>query len=46
MGYGPNPVREVLIPKEGSRRAMRPLGISNFEDKIFQMMLQKTLETI
>ena len=46
MGYRPNPVKEVLIPKEGKPGATRPLGISNFEDKIFQMMLQKTLETI
>jgi len=46
MGYRPNPVREVLIPKEGKPGATRPLGISNFEDKIFQMMVQKTLESI
>jgi len=46
MGYRPNPVREVHIPKEGKPGATRPLGISNFEDKIFQMMVQKTLESI
>lgn len=46
MGYRPNPVREVLIPKEGKPGGTRPLGISNFEDKIFQMMVQKTLENI
>lgn len=46
MGYRPNPVREVLIPKEGKPGATRPLGISNFEDKIFQMMVQKTLDSI
>ena len=46
MGYRPSPVREVLIPKEGKPGATRPLGISNFEDKIFQRIMQKTLESI
>ncbi len=46
MGYRPAPVRETLIPKEGKPGATRPLGISIFEDKIFQMMMQKTLESI
>lgn len=46
MAYRPGPVREVLIPKEGMPGATRPLGISNFEDKIIQRMMQKILESI
>lgn len=46
MGYRPGAVRQVLIPKEGKPKATRPLGISNFEDKIFQKMMQKILESI
>jgi RNA-directed DNA polymerase len=46
MSYRPNPVREVLIPKEGSPGAFRPLGISTIEDKIVQSMTKKILESI
>ena len=46
MGYIPGPVRQVMIPKEGKSGATRPLGISNFEDKIVQKMMQKVLESI
>lgn len=46
MAYIPGPVREVLIPKEGKPGAVRPLGISNFEDKIVQRMMHKILESI
>lgn len=46
MAYRPDPVREVLIPKEGKPGATRPLGISNLEDKIVQKMMQKVLESI
>jgi len=46
MAYRPGPVREVLIPKEGKSGAMRPLGISNLEDKIVQKMMQKIFESI
>lgn len=46
MAYRPAPVRQVLIPKEGKPSAKRPLGISNFEDKIVQKMMQRVLESI
>jgi RNA-directed DNA polymerase len=46
MAYRPRPVREVLIPKEGKPGATRPLGISEFEDKIVQKMMQRVLESI
>src|SRR5947207_4001597 len=36
MGYRPQAVRQVLIPKEGKPGATRPLGISCFEDKLVQ----------
>ena len=46
MGYRPGPVRRVLIPKDGSPGATRPLGISNVEDKLVQAMMQRILEAI
>lgn len=46
MAYIPGAVRKVLIPKEGKQGATRPLGISNFEDKIVQKMMHKVLESI
>jgi RNA-directed DNA polymerase len=46
MAYIPGAVRQVLIPKEGKPGATRPLGISNFEDKIVQRMMHKVLESI
>jgi len=46
MAYIPGAVRQVLIPKEGKPGASRPLGISNFEDKLVQKMMQNILESI
>ena len=46
MAYRPGPVRQVLIPKEGKSGATRPLGISNFEDKLVQSVTKQILESI
>jgi group II intron reverse transcriptase/maturase len=46
MGYRPGPVRQVLIPKGDKAGAMRPLGISNFEDKLVQGVMRQVLEGI
>lgn len=46
MSYHPGAVREVLIPKAGAAGAVRPLGISNFEDKLVQCMMSKILMAI
>ena len=46
MIYIPGNVLEVKIPKKGKPGKYRTLGISNFEDKICQKMMQKTLESI
>jgi len=46
MGYRPGPVREVLIPKGDKAGTMRPLGISNFEDKLVQGVMRQVLESI
>jgi len=45
MGYRPGPKRRSYIPKEGSAKG-RPLGISNFEDKIVEEATKRTLEPI
>lgn len=45
MAYIPGDIRVVKIPKDDGR-TFRPLGISNFEDKIVQKMMQKILESV
>jgi group II intron reverse transcriptase/maturase len=45
MNYIPGHIKEVKIPKEGCLGKFRNLGISNFEDKIVQKMMQKVLES-
>ena len=45
MGYRPGPKRRSYIPKPGSVKG-RPLGISNFEDKIVELATKRTLEPI
>jgi len=45
MGYRPGPKRRSYIPKPGSEKG-RPLGISNFEDKIVEEAVKRTLEPI
>lgn len=46
MAYRPSPVRQVRIPKEGKPGATRPLGISNFADKLVQKRMQEILDSI
>lgn len=46
MGYRPQAVRQVLIPKEGKPGATRPLGIGCFEDKLVQGRVQELLISI
>jgi len=46
MGYRPQAVRQVQIPKEGAPGATRLLGISCFEDKLVQRGVQEVLESI
>lgn len=46
MGYRPQAVRQVLIPKEGKPGATRPLGIGCLEDKVVQGRVHELLESI
>jgi group II intron reverse transcriptase/maturase len=45
MGYRPGTKRRSYIPKAGQAKG-RPLGISNFEDKIVELAVKQTLESI
>ena len=43
--YRPKPVKQVLIPKQGSEEK-RKLGIPSVEDKLVQLMMKKILDAI
>jgi group II intron reverse transcriptase/maturase len=45
MRYRPQPKKRSYIPKPGSEKG-RPLGISNFEDKLVELSVKRTLEPV
>src|SRR5215470_11528673 len=44
--YQPNPVRRVLIPKNGQPGKFRPLGIPTVKDRVVQAAMKNILEPI
>jgi hypothetical protein len=42
----PGPGRPVLLPKAGPPKAPRPLGISNLEEKVVQLLRHRGVESI